>query len=166
MEIRAATDEDIAAAAALRMAFLGEVRQLAPDALEDPLAEATRRWLREASTAGRLHTWLAHDGELTVGLVSLAVHEAPPLPGDLRTAQGVVLNLYVVPARRGRGVARALMATALATARRLDLRNVALVATEAGRPLYWALGFGPDPRHLILPLPGAAPDGRGPTIVG
>ena len=60
-------------------------------------------------------------------------------PGEGR--RGYVLNVFVEPAHRRRGVARAMMAAAEAELVRRGLSYAVLHATEAGRPLYEARGW-------------------------
>jgi GNAT superfamily N-acetyltransferase len=51
--------------------------------------------------------------------------------------------MYVVPAARRRGIARALMNEVLEYCRAQGFRSVYVHASDAGRPLYESLGFIP-----------------------
>ncbi|ONI71326.1 hypothetical protein ALI144C_51255 [Actinosynnema sp. ALI-1.44] len=82
-----------------------------------------------------IHMLLAVDGEQVLGCVGLRLHQ-PPF--------AEVKRVYVVPAARGRGVARALLAEAERVARRhaavtmrLDVRDDLVEA----RALYAACGY-------------------------
>jgi ribosomal protein S18 acetylase RimI-like enzyme len=68
----------------------------------------------------------------------------PPHPFDPASEhRGYLLNVYVEPGYRKRGLARALVECCLAEARRLNLRVVALHSSDAGRRIYETLGFRP-----------------------
>jgi len=57
--------------------------------------------------------------------------------------RGYVLNVYVEPAHRKRGLARAVIEAALDACRARRIRIVSLHASESGRSLYARLGFEP-----------------------
>src|SRR5690606_29119481 len=115
---------------------------------------------------GSLATWVTIDGGAVVGVVSLQLQPVPPRPDDLRRHEGYVLNMYVVPACRGRGLGRALFQVCLASADELDVRRFHLLATPDGRPLYESAGFVNNPdvleRRVTLPV-GPAADGVSPA---
>lgn len=155
--VRPASSGETEEVVRLRSAFVADVRDRAPDDLGDEFLEATERFVRDRAGAGRLRSWFAErDGDL-VGVVSVLVTDAAPLPEDLRSREGYVINMYVDPAVRGRGIARSLLDAVLTDALGSDLRRVYLHATDDGRPLYEATGFASDPRWMALrlPLPGA-----------
>ena len=55
-----------------------------------------------------------------------------------------MLNVYTRPAFRQQGYARQVMEELIADAKRLGLCQMELKATDAGRPLYLAVGFEDD----------------------
>lgn len=72
---------------------------------------------------------------------------------------GEIKRLYVVPAERGRGIARALIERALATARELGYRRVlldTLPSMKEARSLYLSMGFKPTAPYRFNPVPGTA----------
>jgi len=65
-----------------------------------------------------------------------------PRPGALAGAlEAYVLNIYVEPDHRRRGVARAIVSAILDWSREQRLARVVLHASREGRPLYESLGF-------------------------
>ena len=65
----------------------------------------------------------------------------PPAPGVSGT-EAYISSMYTEPARRGLGVARAVLASLLDFAQAAGVRGrVWLRATEAGTPLYERAGF-------------------------
>ena len=119
--------------------------------LEAPLEQAAATWLREALPRGEYLAWVAED-EGTPGTVigGAGVQLRPilprPRPGvdDLELGpEAIVLNVYVEPAWRRRGVAEALMRTLLDALAARGVRRVVLHAAPDGRRLYERLGFVP-----------------------
>jgi GNAT superfamily N-acetyltransferase len=101
-----------------------------------------RRWLEEALSDGRYFGYAAHeDRELlgAVGLMELAWPPHPAHPTDAR--RGYVLNLFVEPEYRGRGIAAALMEAADREFERRGIGYAILHATAAGKPLYERTGW-------------------------
>ena len=60
--------------------------------------------------------------------------------------------MYVNPADRGRGIARALFDACIASVPEDGVRRVVLHATDAGRPLYEKAGFRPNDDWMELRL--------------
>src|SRR5262249_46718055 len=98
--------------------------------------------------------WLAlgEDG-LAVGNLVMLLHPRLPSPKNVFPIEGYVMNAWVDPAWRRRGIASALMQQALEKARELGIRRVRLHATEDGRGAYARAGFVPrvDGMEVVLP---------------
>lgn len=148
--VRAAEASDIPRLAHHRSAMFRDMGQLAVH-LEAPLAQATAGWLRDALPRGEYLAWVAEDkgspGEVIGGAgVQLRPILPRPHPGvdDLELGpEAIVLNVYVEPAWRRRGVAEALMRTLLNGLAERGIRRVVLHAARDGRRLYERLGFVP-----------------------
>lgn len=141
IRIRRATTADRDAVVEGRLAFLCEVRQLRRDELTDEFVGATRAFV-ERTDASSYHTWLAEDPDgRPVGLVSLITSDAPPRPEELRSVDGYIVNMHVVPDQRRLGIAQRLLDACLAAAPELGIRRIDLHATDDGRPLYARNGF-------------------------
>jgi GNAT superfamily N-acetyltransferase len=157
--VRPASPDDLAEVVRLRIAFIADVRGVDVATLAPEFATTTDEFLRDRAHAGRLHSWLAtaSEGGPAVGLVSVLVTDAPPLPEELRSIEGYVVNMFVEPEARRRGHGRALLDAVLTAAPGFGLRRLWLHSTDDGRPLYEATGFASDPRWMArrLPLPGA-----------
>ena len=109
----------------------GDVTFIKEDVRDPAVAEG---W---ATAPGSLRVWVAVDGEKVAGLVS--IH---PLVGW--SAHVAELRLVVDPARRGRGLGRALAADALRAAVSAGLRKVVVevVAEQEGAVrMFGDLGF-------------------------
>lgn len=108
-----------------------------------PMTGAFREWLRPRLATGAYFGWIAAlEDQQPVGGVGMMAIDWPPHPSHpLQSARGYILNLFVEPEHRGRGVARALMERTRQEASRRGLDYMILHATEMGRPLYEKLGW-------------------------
>lgn len=145
--VRRATADDVPTLVRLRLAFDLELAgELAPDRAAEHRAEV-EAYLADRVPDGRFLAWVAEaadgarDGAQLIGMAGMIPLDRPPHPGSRHRGEGFVFNVYTVPGWRRRGVARALMEAAIAHARAAGLRRVLLRTSEAGRPVYRALGF-------------------------
>jgi ribosomal protein S18 acetylase RimI-like enzyme len=114
-------------------------------------AEPDSWWLRRlCDPSGLTAVWGALDGGALLGTVALE------LSGKPKTRhKGSIIGMYVLPAARGKGAGRALMAAALEHCRiRPGLAVVNLTVTEGNAPaiaLYRSFGFrefGLEPKAI------------------
>ena len=107
-----------------------------------PMAEPFAEWLRPRLVAGLYFGWIAEVDGQAVGGLGMMVIDWPPHPSHPdQDVRGYILNVYVEPDHRGRGIARMLMDRAMAQAKRRGLRHLILHATAMGRPMYERLGW-------------------------
>lgn len=144
--VRPAGMDDLPALAHHRSAMFRDMRQLAPDS-ESSLTDATATYLRDAMPRGEYLAWVAQDVEgHVVGGAGVQLRPILPRPrpgsSDLEMGpEGLVVNVYVEPPWRQRGVARALMTMLLGALATRGIRRIVLHASDEGRPLYERLGF-------------------------
>ncbi|GGR01620.1 N-acetyltransferase [Deinococcus ruber] len=98
-------------------------------------------WVRRHLEAASYLGWLIETGGEVVAGAGLLLLDWPPHFVDPQPLRGYLLNVYVHPAHRGRGLARQLTETAIAETRQRGIRILSLHASEFGRPLYEKLGF-------------------------
>ena len=108
----------------------------------DVVQQAFADWLPARLDRTYFH-WLAMDDGCAIGSAGVMLLDWPPSPRDPRGGLGFVYNVYVDPAHRRRGIARALMLALHEWAGERELGAMALHASEHGRPLYEALGYMP-----------------------
>ena len=156
--VRQAGATDIPVLAHHRAAMFRDMGQLAVH-LEEPLAQATAAWLRDALPRGTYMAWVAEDegspGDV-IGGAGVQLRPILPRPrsgaDDLELGpEAIVLNVYVEPAWRRRGVAEALMRTLLDTLAARGIRRIVLHASDDGRRLYERLGFLPTNEMRLGP---------------
>ena len=112
---------------------------------ESILAVARRNhepWITRMIAGDRYAGWITCDGDRPVASAGLLILDWPPTvldpEGELR---GYLLNVFVEPEYRRRGLARALVNLCLAEARRRRIGVVALHCNDAIEPFYESLGF-------------------------
>ena len=141
--VRRAAADDAPGIGSHRAAMFRDMGLVAAAEMES-LTAASRAALATALASGAYLGWVVEcDGALVAGAGVLL---RPLLPGPGHLAGGreaYVLNVYVEPAHRRRGLARTLMQAILAWSADAGVGRVSLHASDEGRPLYLALGFAP-----------------------
>jgi GNAT superfamily N-acetyltransferase len=101
-----------------------------------------RRWLQPRLDDGSYFGYVLVEAGRPVAGIGLMLIDWPPHPAHPETdKRGYVLNVYVEPAFRKRGLAGELMKLAEAEFARRGVQFAILHATEAGRDLYARLGW-------------------------
>ena len=143
--IRRARPEDagqVAGQIALhRCLMFAEIRDYPPDSLAAMQAKY-QGWVAERMQRGEYVAWFAVNeaGEI-VGSAGVWLREWPISPRNLSGRDAYVLDVYVQPGYRGRGIGRTLMETLVEWCEQQCLVTITLEASDAGRPLYDRLGF-------------------------
>ena len=139
-DVRRATDADVDAFTAHRLAIFRETQGLADDAAAT-LAAATRAAFAALLASGSTSLWLAWRDGAAVGSVALHVFARFPSPTNPCASEGYVSHVWVAATCRRQGVGTALLRALLADADARGLRRIRLHATADGRGLYETLGF-------------------------
>lgn len=98
-------------------------------------------YLRESLSNGTFREWLVMKGEHIVGGGAVLVSPWPSHPYDRECRRATILNVYVYPEFRRKGIARELMRTMMEWCRAQNFAKVYLHASKDGRHLYESLGF-------------------------
>lgn len=140
MTIRPLVPEDIDLVCDHRQRMFREAGR--GDDVLSPMAEPFRLWVAQRLGDGRYFGFVAEDGGRAIGGVGLMELDWPPHPMHPEDGRrGYVLNVFVEPDARGKGVARALMAAAEAEFKARGISYVVLHATAAGRRVYETEGW-------------------------
>jgi GNAT superfamily N-acetyltransferase len=110
----------------------------------DELAKAFHAWLVEKMSRQEYLGWfaIAEDGSVAAG-AGVWLMNWPPGLHTSEPWRGNILNVYTEHAHRRRGLARTLVTTARDWCGGRGIHIVILHSSDAGRPLYEALGFQP-----------------------
>ena len=146
--IRVATLADAATITYFRRRMFADM-QYTPYTEAVGMDAAYRAWLEPRLGRGDYVGWLALDTtEQPIGSVGIELMEVAPHPVDLSTRRGHLVNVYVMPDHRRRGLARQLVNTAMDWCSGQGIRVMTLTASDAGRPLYESIGFT-DARQMV-----------------
>lgn len=117
----------------------------------DVMAATFRDWALPLIVNGRYFGYIAEAEGTPVGGIGLMEIDWPPHPTHpTDPRRGYVLNVYVEPEHRGKGIAKQLMQAADSEFGRRGIACVVLHATDAGRPLYEATGWSNGAEMLKL----------------
>jgi GNAT superfamily N-acetyltransferase len=156
--LRQAAVRDSAALAELRAASLTEMGLIRPAEASVFLRRA-RDEFGELFRTERIAAWLLKvDGVAAGCACALFWSRLPYPPSSLHAEIG---GVYVVPAQRGRGYARELIAEAIAAARARGVCRIVLHPTERSRALYRKMGFTESGQLRLAGVLPAAAQSRG-----
>jgi ribosomal protein S18 acetylase RimI-like enzyme len=157
METRLATPEDAALIAAHRRAMFAEMRA-SDEATLDAMSVGFVPWVASMLASSRYLGWVIEERAQAAASAGLLLLDWPPHPLDPAGAvRGYLLNVYVEPEFRRRGLAKALVERCMDEARERGIRVVTLHASDAGRSIYEGLGFHTT-NEMMLSMPGRAAD--------
>ena len=147
--IRSCTQDDAPTVARHRVEMFREMGNVPTDELARELLDKSTSALATALADGTYVGWFAI-GDQDKVFAGAGVHIKPQLPRISPDGKRVevtpvplVVNVYTERECRGQGVARSLMRAVMKWAATLGSDRVVLHASDAGRPLYTSLGFGP-----------------------
>ncbi|ACO44874.1 GNAT family N-acetyltransferase [Deinococcus deserti] len=138
--LRPATAADADIIAAHRGQMFVDMNELTSQGAEEQL-DLWAGWLRSALPQGEYTGILAVYEAQVVGGVGMMVHPKIPSVRDPALFSAYVMNMYVAPPHRRRGLAEALMREMLEVIRSKGMNSVKLHAAPMGRAIYERLGF-------------------------
>lgn len=106
------------------------------------MAAPFRAWLEPRLNTGDYFGYVLAEHSTPIAGIGLMLIDWPPHPAHpQQDHRGYVLNVYVEPSYRRRGIARRLMALADAAFAERGVDYAVLHATAQGQPLYAGLGW-------------------------
>jgi GNAT superfamily N-acetyltransferase len=149
-QTRLATAADAEAIADQRLRMFADAG-MADESQLTQMVEHFLPWVRAKLEDGSYVGWLTEaDGRLVAG-AGLWVMEWPPHYLDPEPRRAYLLNFYVAPEMRGRGLARALLALAVDEAKVRGIKVVTLHASKFGKPIYEQNGFAMSNEMMLRP---------------
>jgi GNAT superfamily N-acetyltransferase len=140
-KIRSARLPDVAVLVRHRRMMWWEMGRRDENALA-MMEAAAHEYFPAAISEGSYRGFLVEDNSgKVIGGGGIVVSPWPGVLGQRQPQRAMILNMYVEPAHRRKGVARALMETMIAWCRENEFTDVSLHASEQGRALYEKLGF-------------------------
>src|SRR5208283_601110 len=102
---------------------------------------ASRSYLTAALEGGSYYGLIGEIGGKSVAGGGVVIAAWPGSPLNLDPRRAWILNIYVEPGFRNRGLARAITKSLIEWCKQNGFQSVALHASENGRSLYESLGF-------------------------
>ena len=150
LRTRKATVDDVELITRHRKAMFADMRN-APEPILEEMARHFEPWVRRMIADEKYAGWIIADGERDIASAGLLLLDwAPHFLDPAGEQRGYVLNVFVEPEYRRRGLAQALMSECMDEARRRGIRVVALHASAKGQPLYERLGFTTSNEMLYI----------------
>jgi GNAT superfamily N-acetyltransferase len=118
------------------MGHLPEAEMVSFEREAVPIIEAAIR-------GGTYRPWLAETADDIVAGGGLQLRPLLPRPESRQAPEAIILNMYVQPAHRRRGLARRLLEVMLDWCRSQNIVRIVLHPSDQGRPLYESMGFQP-----------------------
>lgn len=148
--IRVATVADAEAIAEQRLRMFADAG-VAEETAMGPMRANFAEWVRPRLVDGSYVGWLVEQDERLVGGAGLWVIDWPPHFMDAEPQRAYLLNFYVAPEMRRQGLARELLALAVAEAKTRGILVVTLHASKFGKPLYELAGFRLSNEMMLRP---------------
>lgn len=134
-----------------RLEVLRAANRLGEDADLSEVEAQSRHYYLEALPDGRHTGFLAFDGDAFVGAGGVSYYRVMPTCHNPTGRKAYIMNMYVRPAYRRRGIASRILDMLVKDARERGVSCIALEATDMGRPLYEKYGFVPMEHEMELP---------------
>ncbi len=141
IEYRQATPDMIDLLVSTRIEVLRAANLLDEHVDMSEVAAQSEAYYRQALSDGSHTGILAFDGDVFVGAGGVSYYRVMPTFHNPAGRCAYIMNMYVRPAYRRRGIATSMLDLLVADARRHGAGRIGLEATEMGRPLYEKYGF-------------------------
>ena len=151
IEYRRATADQIELLVTTRVEVLRAANRLYGEADLSAVAVQSRDYYLRALRDGTHTGFLAFDGEDFVGAGGVSYFRVMPTCHNVTGWKAYIMNMYVRPEYRRRGIATRMLDLLVADARARGIGLISLEATDAGRPLYEKYGFIPMTHEMELP---------------
>ena len=150
--IRQAGPADLDLLIRWRMEVLHCVFSIPADADTTELRQANLDYYTKALADGsHIACFASIDGQ-TIGCGGVCLYDEMPSPDNPTGHCAYLMNIYVRPEHRGRGVAKRIVRWLVGAALSRGIKKIYLETSEAGRLLYEVLGFSDmkDMMHLTF----------------
>jgi ribosomal protein S18 acetylase RimI-like enzyme len=138
---RRATQQDSGLITQHRKAMFADMRD-APESILEEMGQNFEPWVKRMIADDKYAGWITMDGDRPVASAGLLILDWAPHFLDPACGQrGYILNVFVEPEYRGKGLAKILTRECIEEAHSRGIGVVALHASKKGQPVYDKLGF-------------------------
>lgn len=139
LEIQRADIMDIDRLMTLRVEVIRDV--FAPQVPDESLIKANRRYYVHALSAGTHIACIARKDLADIGCGGMCLQHEMPSPDNPSGRCAYLMNIYVKPFWRHRGVGRKIVEWLVSEAQALGIGKIYLETTDGARRLYRSVGF-------------------------
>lgn len=148
--LKRAAEADIGYLVSVRKKVLSVVETPAGQVDMEALQKNTAAYYEKALSDGSMTFLLAESGGRKVGSGAICYYAVMPTFHNLTGRKGFIMNIYVEPAYRRRGIAISIVDALVLDASRRGVQEIGLEATDMGRFVYSKYGFQSSDNTLIL----------------
>jgi len=109
--------------------------------VKEEFIDITTRYFMDHRSDDKQITLVALDGDKPLGCGTLLIQERLPHIEHYQNLRGYIVNVFVMPTYRGKGLAKIIMAALHDEARNRNVIMIDLHAAEKAIPLYRSLGY-------------------------
>ena len=140
-EYKKATIADIDELVRTRIIVLRTANNLSDDVDMSVVEKESYEYYKRALETGEHIAYLVYDKENFIGAGGVSFYQVMPTYHNPNGRKAYIMNMYTAPEYRRQGIAINTLDLLVKDARRQGVRQIALEATDMGRPLYEKYGF-------------------------
>ncbi len=140
-EYKKATIADIDELIRTRIIVLRAANNLSDDVDMSVVEKESYEYYKRALETGEHIAYLVYDKENFIGAGGVSFYQVMPTYHNPTGRKAYIMNMYTAPEYRRQGIAINTLDLLVKDARRQGVRQIALEATDMGRPLYEKYGF-------------------------
>ena len=140
-EYKRATMEDIDEMVRTRIIVLRAANKLSDDEDMSVVEEESKAYYRRVLETGEHIAYLVYDNGAFVGAGGVSFYQVMPTYHNPTGKKAYIMNMYTAPAYRRQGIAFHTLDLLVKDAKKQGVSQIALEATDMGRPLYEKYGF-------------------------
>lgn len=140
-EYKKATIEDIDELVRTRIIVLRAANKLSDDVDMSLVEKESYEYYMRALETGEHIAYLVYDNETFIGAGGVSFYQVMPTYHNPTGKKAYIMNMYTVPEYRRQRIAFHTLDLLVKDAREQGMTQIALEATDMGRPLYEKYGF-------------------------
>lgn len=140
-EYKKATIEDIDEQVRTRITVLRAANKLSDDVDMSLVEKESYEYYKRALETGEHIGYLVYDNGTFIGAGGVSFYQVMPTYHNSTGKKAYIMNMYTAPEYRRQGIAFHTLDLLVKDAKEQDMLQIALEATDMGRPLYERYGF-------------------------
>lgn len=140
-EYKKAAIEDIEELVKTRIIVLRAANQLSGDADMSVVEQESYAYYKQALKTAAHIAYLVYDNGTFIGTGGISFYQVMPTYHNPTGKKAYIMNMYTAPEYRGQGIAFHTLDLLVKDAKKQGVPQIALEATDMGRPLYEKYGF-------------------------